>query len=190
MALKSINLYYSYLDAFQMLSDAEVGRLIRGALNYAETGDQPKLSGNEKFIWSVIKGQIDRDQEAYDAKCKKNSENALKRTQATASERKRTLANVAKDKDKDKDKDKEEDKKKPAKHKYGEFQHVLLTDGELEKLKSAYPDYLEKIRNLDEYIENKGAKYKNHYLTICNWARRDAKGSGKRDYGEGGFQEW
>ena len=64
-------------------------------------------------------------------------------------------------------------KKDIKKHVYGEYSHVRLTDEELEKLKEKHPDFKERIRRLDEYIEMKGASYKNHYLTILNWARRD-----------------
>ena len=62
---------------------------------------------------------------------------------------------------------------KPVKHKHGEFNNVLLTDEELDKLKAEYPDWQQKIENLSEYMERKGAKYKSHYLTIRNWARKD-----------------
>ena len=65
---------------------------------------------------------------------------------------------------------------KEQKHKYGEYQHVLLTDGELEKIKTKFPSNWEsKIRELDEGIEMKGYKYNNHYLTILKWAREDEK---------------
>lgn len=67
--------------------------------------------------------------------------------------------------------DKTKDKKK-VKHKYGEYQHVLLTDDEYQKLKEKYPKtYEEKIKELDEAIERKGYKYNSHYLTILKWAR-------------------
>lgn len=65
---------------------------------------------------------------------------------------------------------------KPTKHKYGEFKNVLLTDEELEKLKSEFPDWLDRIERLSEYIEQKGNKYKNHYVTIRVWARKDKEG--------------
>ena len=65
--------------------------------------------------------------------------------------------------------------KKPVKHKYGEYKNVFLTDEEIEKLKADYPDYETKIENLSNYIASKGAKYKSHYATIRNWARRDAE---------------
>ena len=63
---------------------------------------------------------------------------------------------------------------KPKKHKYGQFQNVLLTDDELKKLQERFTDWQAKIDNLDEGIELKGYKYKNHYLAILKWAEKDA----------------
>ena len=60
-------------------------------------------------------------------------------------------------------------KEKDIKHKYGEYQHVLLTDKQLEELKKEYSNYEELIKYLDEYIEMKGYKAKNHYLAIKKW---------------------
>lgn len=64
---------------------------------------------------------------------------------------------------------------KPVKHKYGEYNNVLLTDEELDKLKSEYPDWEARIERLSSYIASKGTKYKSHYATIRNWARKDAE---------------
>lgn len=59
---------------------------------------------------------------------------------------------------------------KVSKHKYGEFQHVLLTDKEHTHLLELYGDSLnEHIKILDEYIETSGKKYKNHSLVIQKW---------------------
>ena len=65
-------------------------------------------------------------------------------------------------------------KSKPVKHKYGEYKNVLLTDEELEKLKTEYSDYEERIERLSSYVESTGRKYKSHYATIRMWARKDA----------------
>ena len=62
-----------------------------------------------------------------------------------------------------------------AKHKYGEYKNVLLTDDELEKLKAEYADYLDRIERLSSYIASTGKAYKSHYATIRNWARADAE---------------
>ena len=64
-------------------------------------------------------------------------------------------------------------KEKPAKHKYGEYNNVLLTDDELDKLKEKFTDWEDRIERLSGYIESKGAKYKSHYATILNWSRRE-----------------
>lgn len=76
--------------------------------------------------------------------------------------------------------------KKPIKHKYGEYNNVLLTDEELQKLKTEYSDYQERIERLSAYIASKGNKYKSHYATIRMWAKKDAqeckKGEVKSEY--------
>lgn len=64
--------------------------------------------------------------------------------------------------------------KNPVKHKYGEYNNVLLTDEELGKLKTEFPDYLERIERLSCYVASSGKSYKSHYATIRNWARSDS----------------
>lgn len=73
-----------------------------------------------------------------------------------------------------KEKEKNIKKEKSAKHKYGEYNNVLLTDDDIERLKSKLPDTWQKwIETLSEGIELKGYTYKNHYLAILKWAERD-----------------
>lgn len=69
---------------------------------------------------------------------------------------------------------------KKEKHKYGEYDNVLLTDDELEKLKNELPnDYEQLIENLSYYIKSKGNPYQDHCATIRNWARKNNKISGQ-----------
>lgn len=64
--------------------------------------------------------------------------------------------------------------KKPVRQKYGEYNNVLLTDEEMEKLISEFPvDYSERIERLSGYIASTGKRYKNHLATIRNWARKE-----------------
>ena len=63
--------------------------------------------------------------------------------------------------------------KKPVKHKYGEYNNVLLTDDELDKIKKDFPDWEARIERLSGYIASTGKAYKSHYATIRNWARKD-----------------
>lgn len=60
-----------------------------------------------------------------------------------------------------------------VRHKYGEYNNVLLTDEHIEKLKDLYTDYERRIEDLSEYVESTGKKYKNHFATIKAWARKD-----------------
>lgn len=71
---------------------------------------------------------------------------------------------------------------KETKHKYGEYQNVLLTDDELQKLKTEYSDYEERIERLSSYVASTGKKYKSHYATIRNWARKDAEVKTNKTY--------
>ena len=93
----------------------------------------------------------------------------------------------------DKDKERELDKrnnnciyapteeKKTVRHKYGEYENVLLSDNDLEKLKSEYPnDYEKRIERLSEYIASTGKSYKNHLATIRSWAKKDKSENQKR----------
>lgn len=60
---------------------------------------------------------------------------------------------------------------KPTRHKYGEYKHVLLTDEQHTKLINELGTSVtnDSITFLDEYIEMKGYKARNHYLCIKKW---------------------
>ena len=70
--------YHSYLEAMEPLNDAEKGRLFTACLIYSMTGEAPQLSGNERFIFPSMRGQIDRDKEKYRNHQKSQSENGKK----------------------------------------------------------------------------------------------------------------
>lgn len=83
---------------------------------------------------------------------------------------------IEEDIDKDIEEDiKEIDKEKPTRHKYGEYQNVLLTDEDFEKLKTEFLDWSDRIERLSAYMASTGKSYKNHLATIRNWARRDSR---------------
>ena len=74
-----------------------------------------------------------------------------------------------------------------TRHKHGEYQNVLLTDADLEKLKDEFPtDWQQRIDRLSGYIQSKGVAYKDHLATIRNWARKDNQDKPKEpDYTKG-----
>lgn len=65
-------------------------------------------------------------------------------------------------------------KVKAIRHKYGEYQNVLLTDEDYAKLQAEFPtEYEALIERLSAYMASTGRAYKNHLATMRNWARRD-----------------
>ena len=66
---------------------------------------------------------------------------------------------------------KNEKNEKNNKHIYGEYQHVRLTDDQYKILIFDYSEQetLDAIKFLDEYIEMKGYKAKNHNLALRKW---------------------
>ena len=63
----------------------------------------------------------------------------------------------------------------PTRHKYGEYKNVLLSDEDMDKLKSEFPDWKSRIERLSSYMASTGKSYKNHLATIRNWARNDTQ---------------
>ena len=62
----------------------------------------------------------------------------------------------------------------PTRHKYGEYKNVLMSDQELEKLKSEFPsDWQKRIENVSEYCAASGKTYKNYLAVIRKWAKKD-----------------
>ena len=74
-----------------------------------------------------------------------------------------------------KEKYKNKTKNKGAnRHKYGQYKNVLLSDDEVEKLKTEFPlDWQDRIERVSEYCASKGVTYKNYLATIRSWARKD-----------------
>ena len=85
---------------------------------------------------------------------------------------------------------------KPAvRHKYGEYNNVLLSDEDMEKLKSEIPNYEDYINKLSSYMASTGKSYKNHLATMRNWFRKDKQekndnsNNSMPDYESKGFWE-
>lgn len=110
MALESFNAYHSYLKSIEPLNYAERGRLFTALLTYSSTGEEPELQGNERFVFPMIREQIDRDKAKYRARCEANQRNAAMRWHANGCETMPSDANHAKEKEEEEEKDKDKDK--------------------------------------------------------------------------------
>ena len=58
--MEYLKIWTSFREVISPLNDAEKGRLFDAMLIYAESGEQPELKGNERYIWPSAKQAIDR----------------------------------------------------------------------------------------------------------------------------------
>lgn len=104
MARDYLRAYHFYLDVIEPLGDAERGRLFTAMLTYDITGEAPQLGGNEKFIFPMIRSQIDADKRISAVRAKSRDgkkqtiTNQIKTEQTTTNENK-TKQNEAKNSD-------------------------------------------------------------------------------------------
>lgn len=75
MAKNSFVLYYEYKEHFDLLSDEELGKLMRAIMVYEAEGVVPELDGMVKMAFSFIRKDLDISREKYDAKCERNRQN-------------------------------------------------------------------------------------------------------------------
>lgn len=123
-----IKVFVDYLDAIEPLGDAERGRLFTSLLTYARTGEVPQLGGNERFLFPMMRAQIDRDVLSKDELSQKRREAASASKKSTCEQKEHLQASAAsaskspQDKDnKTIDKDKDKDNKKRADAKNDDF---------------------------------------------------------------------
>lgn len=76
---KAVFLYNSYLELFGSYTMEERGRLVTAMLEYSVHGVIPEFNGPERYVWPALCGQIDRDREKYQTRCKQNADNARKK---------------------------------------------------------------------------------------------------------------
>ena len=190
--------YTAWGDGIQELSDAEAGRFIKALCLCAESEETPSLSGAEKVLYAIASKQLRQDADnaakTSGARAEAGRKGGLssKQKEANASKTSNCKQNEAKQANdsncsiKNKElriKNSEEEKEinkeketKPIKHRYGNFQHVFLTDDEFTRLQSDFPDLQKRIQKLDDYLENNPSKhYANHNLTIRTWANKEAE---------------
>ena len=212
MAREYFCAYHSLLESLTPFGDAECGRLFRSCLKYSMTGEEPELSGNERFIWPTLKGMIDRDKQAYSATCEAAKTNGSKggrpKKEKTGgfSENRGVFSETQKSQEEEKEEEKEKDEdeeeksisaaaplappgkaKKEPMHKHGEFGWVLLTDAQYNALleKLGAEELGRCIAYIDQAAQSTGNKnrWKDWNLVIQRCAR---EGWGKRQNGGSG----
>ena len=204
-------MYVSWAEIIDELTDAEAGRFLKALMAYEKTGEIKSLTGTERIMYNVALKQIKQDAE-HVAEISRIRSEARRGTLKKSNESNNDISyqmisndNNCKEKSsndtqikelriknkelRERDIEKEcadaqpAPEKKPQKHRHGNYQHVLLTDDEFEKLQAEFPDNkgMLYIQKLDDYLENNPAKhYANHSLTIHKWIEKDEKEEAQR----------
>lgn len=176
---KSFVMYQEWHTLFESMTDDQAGQLIKAIYNYQYGEESPP---KEPLLFSIYKMLIERfkvDADKYQKVCEmrreygkmggiaKASKSYQKQAKATKS-----IANLA-DNDNDNDNDllKRNIKEKPKKIKYGQYEKVMLTSDEYDKLVKEFglTATHDAIAFLDSYIEEKGYKSKSHNLALRRW---------------------
>lgn len=134
MARAFLKVYFDFDERTDELSDAERARLLLAMYYYAKTGEKKPMTGNERFLFSTFKGEIDRDIANYNAKVANGNQGGrpamknLTETEDNLKEPKETEINLNR-----KNKNKEQDIKETT------LKGSKETDRLFEKFWSVYP---------------------------------------------------
>lgn len=186
---KKINANYEYIT---VLSNEQIA-LPNGETKYI---DEKRYGGNGKAVWERAKAQCeicgsnnnlcihhanDYSNDLQDLilvcrSCHRKIETGEIGNFPISPTNVQVLSNQCQGKSKSKSIEKEleieiDKKNKEPKHKYGEYQHVMLTDSERNRLMDEYgeAETSAAIKFLDEYIEEKGYTSKSHNLAMRRW---------------------
>ena len=83
--MKVLKVYTDFTLDMSELGDAERGRLFTAMLQYAETGKEPQLKGNERILWGTAKKSIDSQLKSYSEMCGTNKRIATERNEPSRS---------------------------------------------------------------------------------------------------------
>ena len=135
-----VKIFVDGLTKYKRLTDEEFGRLMRGAMHYKATGEEPELEGREALLWDGLKLDIDRDNDRYKATCEARKKAGQRGAEARWNDKshdddgKNSKCHSDDGKNgQDKEKDKEKDKDKDI------YKTSSSTDDRFEQFWAAYP---------------------------------------------------
>lgn len=184
---KAFSFYRSYYEASKDLPREAQADFLMAICAYIFDGVEPDLQGVASAMFKLAKPTLDTSIKRASAgqtggKSKANGKQTDSKPEVNQKQTdgndeanpKRYMINdymindqVINDKEKDK-------KEKPQRHKYGQYKNVLLSDDEIEKLKTEFPlDWQDRIERVSEYVASTGKHYSNFLAVIRAWAKKD-----------------
>ena len=167
---KSFLLYCDIIHTVEKLDDVQAGKLFKHLLKYVNDQDPTPENPLIEIAFEPIKQSLKRDLIKYEGIRERNSENAKKRWNATASDRIPKVPNNTKNADSVSDSD-----SVISKDIYRSFAHLSITNADVEKLLSKYSidDIDEVLDSIENFKGNK--KYTSLYLTASKWLSKNKK---------------
>ena len=166
----SFLLYCDIIHTVLKLNDQQAGKLFKHLLKYVN--DQNPIAEDivTEIAFEPIRQSLKRDLIKYEGIRERNSENAKKRWNATASERIPKVPNDTKNADSVSDSD-----SVISKDIYRSFAHLSITNADVEKLLNKYSidDIDEVLDSIENFKGNK--KYTSLYLTASKWLSKNKK---------------
>jgi hypothetical protein len=169
---KSFLLYCDIIHTVEKLDDVQAGKLFKHLLKYVNDQDPTPENPLIEIAFEPIKQSLKRDLIKYEGIRERNSENAKKRWNATASDRIPKVPNNTKNADSVSDSD-----SVISKDIYRSFAHLSITNADVEKLLTKYSidDIDEVLDSIENFKGNK--KYSSLYLTANKWLSKNKKTS-------------
>ena len=167
---KSFLLYCDIIHTVEKLDDVQAGKLFKHLLKYVNDQDPTPENPLIEIAFEPIKQSLKRDLIKYEGIRERNSENAKKRWNATASDRIPKVPNDTKNADSVSDSD-----SVISKDIYRSFAHLSITNADVEKLLNKYSidDIDEVLDSIENFKGNK--KYTSLYLTANKWLSKNKK---------------
>lgn len=184
----------SYYEAAKELSKEEQAEFFMAICSYALDGVEPEIHGVAGAMFQLARPNIETSLKRSDAgksrkqkgnKTETNTEQNANKTETNDEQNVNPLmsnelmSNEVMNNElmsNEKVSNEKEKVKKETRHKYGEYQNVLLSDQDMEKLQNEFPfDWQERIEKVSEYCASHGKSYKDYLATIRNWAKRDKR---------------
>lgn len=75
---KGFLLYHEYAEHFDLLTNEEIGQLMRAIFAYEISGEILPLAGAAKMAFSFIRADLDQNREKYKERCSRNADNGKK----------------------------------------------------------------------------------------------------------------
>jgi hypothetical protein len=194
MAKDPAVLFYTsdFLTGIIFMNNDEVGQYIKLLCLQHQTGhlDINEINNITKSEKVIVKFVKDKDGKFYNIRMENEIIKRKKYSKSRASnrigktKRKKHMKNISLSYEQHMENENENENTnkdtvikvlKDIKHKYGELNHVLLTDQEYKSLLEKFGESGTKhwIKILDEGLDLKDYKYKSHYRAILKWSGKD-----------------